>query len=329
MLYDVHRIDEKSWHTKTSYLSLDTSFLDSYHPVPFFTDNLTRSPTHTHKLGALRTHSHTQTPRMKRTLEVCVDNADDLAAAVAGGAGRIELCAALGVGGLTPAGSLMRRAGVLQRHTGVPVYAMVRPHAGGDLAWSVADTAQMLDDIDCARDAGLAGVVLGACCLPAPASGGGTQQLLDMATLRLLAARARSAGLGTTLHRAFDLAVSVDPDADADAGARVAEAVAAAVELGFERILTSGGRATAAEGLAVLRRARAAARGRIAIMPGAGIHAGNAALFAEFDQLHASCSVPVPVPAGGSRGLELGFGEQRVLSPASLRDLLAAMDAMP
>ena len=263
-----------------------------------------------------------------------MDNADDLAAALAGGAGRIELCAALGVGGLTPAGSLMRQAGALQRRTRVPVYAMVRPHAGSDLAWSAADTAQMLDDIDCARDAGLAGVVLGACC---PAcigdGGGGTRQQLDVATLRLLVARAHSAGLGTTLHRAFDLAVGVDPDTeadtDADADARVAEAVAAAVELGFERILTSGGRATAAEGLAVLRRARAAARGRIAIMPGAGIHAGNAALFAEFDQLHASCSVPVPAPAGGSKGLELGFGGRRVLSPASLRDLLAAMDAMP
>ena len=269
---------------------------------------------------------------MKRTLEVCVDNADDLAAAVAGGAGRIELCAALGMGGLTPAGSLMRQAGTLQRRARVPVYAMVRPHAGSDLTWSAADTAQMLDDIDCARDAGLAGVVLGACCPTCTGdSGDGTQQQLDVATLRLLVARARSAGLGTTLHRAFDLAVSADPDtdADADADARVAEAVAVAVELGFERILTSGGHATAAEGLAVLRRARAAARGRIAIMPGAGIHAGNAALFAEFDQLHASCSVPAPAPAGGSKGLELGFGGRRVLSPASLRDLLAAMDAMP
>ena len=106
-----------------------------------------------------------------------MDNADDLAAAVAGGAGRIELCAALGMGGLTPAGSLMRQAGTLQRRARVPVYAMVRPHAGSDLTWSAADTAQMLDDIDCARDAGLAGVVLGACCPTRTGdSGDGTRQ---------------------------------------------------------------------------------------------------------------------------------------------------------
>ena len=59
-------------------------------------------------------------------LEVCVDSAEGLAAAIEGGAGRIELCSALELGGLTPLPSLMRIAA----RAPIPVYAMIRPHAG-------------------------------------------------------------------------------------------------------------------------------------------------------------------------------------------------------
>ena len=94
---------------------------------------------------------------MAVTLEVCVDTSAGLAAAVAGGADRIELCAGLEVGGLTPTAGMMQAAA----GCGVPVYAMIRPRAGG-FTYSAAEIAIMQTDIAQARAAGLAGVVFGA-----------------------------------------------------------------------------------------------------------------------------------------------------------------------
>ena len=144
-------------------------------------------------------------------LEICVDTAAGLDAAIKGGADRIELCSALEVGGLTPTPGLIAYA----RTSPIPVYAMVRPRPG-DFVFDVSDAATMLDDIRAVADAGLAGVVLGAS-LP--------DGQLDCATLQTLCAAAQ--GLGTTLHRAFDLV----PDFDA--------ALEMAVNLRFERVLTS------------------------------------------------------------------------------------------
>ncbi|HEX9857064.1 MAG TPA: copper homeostasis protein CutC [Paracoccaceae bacterium] len=212
-------------------------------------------------------------------LEVCVDSAAGLAEAVAGEADRIELCSALELGGLTPSAGLMR----LAAGAGLPVYAMIRPRPGG-FVFSADDLAVMEADIDAARAAGLAGAVLGA----SLADG-----RLDRAMLKRLVNRA--AGLGLTLHRAFDLV----PD--------VAEAVEAAVDLGFQRILTSGGAVQALAGIAVLERCFALAAGRIGIMPGAGITAENVGLLRArlpLREVHASCSAPL---AAGGRALELGF----------------------
>ncbi len=144
-------------------------------------------------------------------LEVCVGDPESLIAAIEGGADRIELCSALELGGLTPTPGLM----ALAARAPVPVYAMVRPR-GGDFVFSSSEREAMRADIAGVRAAGLAGVVLGA-------SPDGT---LDGETLADLVQA--SAGLGTTLHRAFDLV----PD--------IGDAVETAVALGFERILTSG-----------------------------------------------------------------------------------------
>ncbi len=145
-------------------------------------------------------------------LEVCVDSPKGLAAAIEGGANRIELCSALELGGLTPVAGLMKAAAAAP----IPVYAMIRPHAG-PFIFDAADEAAMMADIDAVRAFGLEGVVIGA---------NRPDGTLDMPLIRRL--KAHAAGLGSTLHRAFDLV----PDADA--------ALEQAVELGFERILTSG-----------------------------------------------------------------------------------------
>ncbi len=225
-------------------------------------------------------------------IEVCVDSAAGLAEAVAGGADRIELCAALDLGGITPSAGLMQAAAPCP----VPVLAMIRPRAG-DFVFSPAEVAIMLADIAAARAAGLAGVVLGASL---------TDGRLDAAILAALTEAA--SGLDLTLHRAFDLV----PD--------IAPAIDLAAALGFRRILTSGRAATAAEGRACLERCFALAGGRIAIMPGSGISAQTVPALRglPLSDLHGSCSVPGPV-------LPLGFGAPRRTSAARVRALKAAL----
>jgi len=238
------------------------------------------------------------------TLEVCVDNVHGLAAALAGGADRIELCSALDIGGLTPTPGLLRAAS----NCPVPVVAMIRPR-GGDFCFDDAQARLMLDEIDAVAAAGLQGVVLGAS-MP--------DGRLDQARLEQLVRRARSHGLRCVLHRAIDLC----PD--------LAQATLQAIDLGFERILSSGGARSAPEGLDGLRRCFEAAAGRIAVMPGAGISADNVQLLRDglpLTDVHASCSEPLP--AASPQVLAFGFdsGSRRQTSRTKVAALRAKLPA--
>lgn len=184
---------------------------------------------------------------MSVLLEVCVDSPNGLRAAIAGGAHRIELCSALGLGGLSPTPGLIAAAA----HSPIPVYAMVRPRPG-DFVFDADDIAAMHVEIAGIRAAGLAGVVLGASRPDRTLNAELLEQLRDAAQ-----------GLGTTLHRAIDLV----PDFPA--------ALETAIALGFDHILTSGGGRTATEGTATLAALVQQAGDRIAIMAGAGVNAAN------------------------------------------------------
>ncbi|WP_177175035.1 copper homeostasis protein CutC [Nitratireductor aquibiodomus] len=202
---------------------------------------------------------------MRATLEVCVDTLEGVEACVEGGADRIELCSALPLGGLTPSPGLMRAAAKCN----VPAYAMIRPRQG-DFCFSECEVALMLDDIAAARDAGLAGVVLGA----ATADG-----LLDERTLAALCEA--SACMGRTLHRVIDTVED-----------RLA-AIETAVALGFERVLTSGGALTVLEGKDALAAMHTHADARIEIMAGSGVSTENVEAIARstgIRSFHASCS---------------------------------------
>ncbi|WP_265974732.1 copper homeostasis protein CutC [Brucella intermedia] len=229
---------------------------------------------------------------MSVLLEVCVDSAEGLYSAIEGGADRIELCSALELGGLTPSQALME----LASDAPIPVYAMIRPRAGS-FCFSAEDEAIMAADIGNARNAGLAGVVLGA----SLADGS-----LDITLLERLIAEAK--GLGTTLHRAFDLV----PDAET--------ALEQAIALGFERILTSGLSQTAEEGLDNLRHLAGKAGKRISIMPGSGVSAGNVGRIIEATgatEVHASCRVAVEEK--DSRAIAFGFAGERSFRTSAQR----------
>jgi copper homeostasis protein len=235
------------------------------------------------------------TPQSQVRLEVCVDTPAGLAAAVDGGADRIELCAALGLAGLTPSPGLMAMAAA----TGCETFAMIRPRPG-DFRYTPAELDVMRRDIDAVRQAGLAGVVFGASLI------GGE---LDAAILAGLIGHAGD--LRVSLHRAFDLA----PDLGA--------ALEAAVDLGFERVLTSGGAPNALIGAKAIRELTERAAGRIAVMAGAGVNAQNVADLVRqtgVRDVHGSFSALVAMEANSvnARAVSMGF------IPAEIRDTAPA-----
>lgn len=181
-------------------------------------------------------------------IEICVDTPAGLAVALGADIDRIELCAALALGGLTPGPGLVR----LAMGAPIPIMAMIRPRAG-NFVFDADDLSAALADIAHMRAAGLAGAVLGAS-LP--------DGRLDEHTLAQMVEAAT--GMDLTLHRAFD--VTPDPF----------EALELAVRLGFSRILTSGQAESAFSGADLLEHLVQAACGRIEIMAGAGLRADQA-----------------------------------------------------
>ncbi|MEZ5668505.1 MAG: copper homeostasis protein CutC [Alphaproteobacteria bacterium] len=229
---------------------------------------------------------------MPAILEICVDSADGLAAAIAGGADRIELCAALAVGGLTPPSSLI----ALARQAPVPVRMMIRPR-DGNFRWTAAEVSQMQADVAEARVAGLEGVVVGA----SLADGS-----LDTACLaELLAARG---ALGATLHRAFDLVP--DPHAALDQAAA----------LGCDHILTSGQEVSVVDGAGLVADLVGRAAGRLVVMPGGGLAPDSIASLIRRTgarAVHASAAVAGPPPSGKEADFGFVAPEGRMLTDAA------------
>jgi copper homeostasis protein len=176
---------------------------------------------------------------MNPIIEICVEGIDGALAAAQAGADRIELCASLVEGGITPSLSTIRHAREMLQ---IPVHVIIRPR-GGDFLYSPSELGTMADDVKACAQIGVAGVVFG-CLLP-----DGT---IDEDTMSALVVAADE--MAVTCHRAFDM--TRDPD----------EAIEALVRCGVDRVLTSGQRDTAVEGMAILQRTVKAAAGRIKVM---------------------------------------------------------------
>lgn len=226
------------------------------------------------------------------TLEVCVETPAALEACK-GLADRIELCAGLDIGGLTPSPGMMALAAA----SGLETHVLIR-NRPGDFTMTAEDLAEATRTIKAVRDHGLAGVVIGA----------ERDGALDLAALDEMA---RSAdGLDITLHRVID--VVDDPVA----------ALGSAIGLGARRVLTSGAAPSAAQGTEGLNALHAAAEGRIEVMAGGGITSTSVATLlkeTEITSFHASCSSLGPLDPRYAR---LGFGKTaRSFDQAELRRL--------
>lgn len=183
-------------------------------------------------------------------VEACVDAIDAALEAERGGAGRIELCGELLQGGVTPSAGLI--AAVRER-VRIPLFVLIRPRTG-DFLYSDDERDVMLRDIATAKSLGADGVVIGA--LTADGD-------IDADTTRILLDAARP--MKVTFHRAFDFVRDQDSALDT------------LLRLGVDRVLTSGGAATAIEGAASLRRLVQRASGALMVLAGGSITASNVA----------------------------------------------------
>ncbi|HEV8265459.1 MAG TPA: copper homeostasis protein CutC [Gemmatimonadales bacterium] len=204
-------------------------------------------------------------------VEAAVESLDAALAAAAGGARRIELCADLAHGGTTPDVQLVRAC---RSELAIPIFVLVRPRVG-DFTYTAAEHRTMLDQIHRAKDAGARGIVTGA--LTA------TRHITDDRTAELLEA---AHPLPVTFHRAFDACFDL------------AVALARLIHLGVDRVLTSGGAPTAAEGAERIGRLVMQAARRIEILAGGGIDGDNVARLVHdtgVHEVHLSASDPEKV----------------------------------
>jgi copper homeostasis protein len=203
-------------------------------------------------------------------LEVAVYSLEAAIAAQEAGTNRIELCSAPAEGGLTPSAATLRLA---RKYIEIPLHVMIRPREG-DFYYTEREFETMLLDVVAADIVGADGIVAGILMK------NGTIDAEKMAMLVELAGK-----MTVTCHRAFDM--TADPF----------EAMETLIGCGVKRILTSGGRQTAPEGLPAIKQLVTRSDGRIIIMPGGGINEGNITRLAEqtgVSEIHLSAKTFIP-----------------------------------
>jgi copper homeostasis protein len=182
------------------------------------------------------------------TVEICVGDVESAIAAEAGGADRVELCDNLAVGGTTPsAGTIAESC----RRLSIPVHVLIRPRAG-DFVHSESELAVIRHDIEVAKALGAAGIVLGFLTNEATIDRDQTARLVAMAR-----------PLRVTFHKAFDHTRDL------------LEALDTLIALDVDRVLTSGGRPTALEGVETLAKLVDRAGDQIAVMAGGRLDFDN------------------------------------------------------
>ena len=209
---------------------------------------------------------------MSILLEVCANSVTSALTAQEGGASRVELCENLNEGGTTPSyGAIVAARKLLK----IDLFVLIRPRAG-DFLYSDLEFDIMLNDIKLCIETGCDGIVSGIL------NADGT---IDVPRCTLIAEMAKKAGISNTFHRAFDVC------------ANQFEAMETIIKIGFDRILTSGGKSTAIEGARQIAELAEKAKERIIIMPGSGINPLNVAdlvHFTKVNEIHASAKVKVP-----------------------------------
>lgn len=229
-------------------------------------------------------------------VEICANSYVSAKHAQEGGAHRIELCQELSVGGITPSYGLIQQ---VVEELSIPVFVLIRPRSG-HFVYSKEEIDIMLKDIKVCQSLGCSGIVSGAL---------NSNKTIDLdQTKKLMDA---SGNMSFTFHRAFDEVANPE------------ESLQQLIDLGVNRVLSSGQEPTALKGLEVLKRLKEQAQNQITIMPGAGINETNIPCFvnAGFKEVHTSASVYFQPEEGG-------FFSKDTQSVTSLEKVKAIMDVI-
>lgn len=227
---------------------------------------------------------------MAGILEVCVDSLTSAREAVAGGADRLELCAVLAVGGLTPYGELLKQ---IRAESNIPIRCLMRPR-GGDFLYEKEEILMLADQMEELRKHGADGFVIG-CLTP--------QGDLDGKAMEPLLKAAEGAGL--TLHRCID--VSRDP----------VQTYLDAKNMGFDTVLTSGAASNCRLGAQTIEKLLQLRDeiGGPEVLIGAGV---SAAVIADFRSTHPAARA---FHMSGKKDLESGMVFRRENVPMGLPGL--------
>jgi len=191
---------------------------------------------------------------MKYLIEIATSDFLTTKSAVEGGADRIELCANLAEGGTTPSYAHIKKC---REAFDITLFPIIRPR-GGDFLYTKDEFEIMKNDIKLCKELGCEGIVIGLLNMDGTIDMTRTSELIELAY-----------PLDVTFHRAFDRCK--DPFA----------ALEELVEIGCQRILTSGQKPTVSEGVDLIAELNKKADDRIIIMPGSGVRKENIKMLAE------------------------------------------------
>ncbi len=199
-------------------------------------------------------------------VEICANSFQSASNAEHAGAHRIELCAELAVGGITPSYALIKKVVTI---LSIPVFVLIRPRSG-DFTYSEEEFQIMKENIALCKDLGCSGIVSGVLHLDNSIDVERTRELVEL-----------SKPMEFTFHRAFDWV------------SKPLEEIKRLESIGVDRVLSSGQKSTAEKGISLLKELQHKAS--LTILPGGGINADNVLLFkqAGFSEIHLSASTQI------------------------------------
>ena len=201
-------------------------------------------------------------------LEICANSYQSALNAQNAGANRIELCSELSVGGITPSHGLLQK--IAEKIT-IPVHVLVRPRSG-NFFYSKDEFEQIKKDIKICKDFGFQGIVCAVLHSDNTIDIERTKELVEL-----------SKPLSFTFHRAFDCVPNPKKE------------ILNLIDLGVNRVLTSGQKEKAIDGIELLKQLKEITENKIIILPGSGINSENVTYFkkAGFQEIHTSASKKV------------------------------------
>lgn len=198
-------------------------------------------------------------------LEICANSYKSAINAQKAGADRIEICSELAVGGITPSYGVLQK---IAENISIPVHVLIRPRSG-DFCYADSEFEQMKTDILMCKKMGFQGIVSGILNSDNTINMERTKELISI-----------SKPLSFTFHRAFD--VVENPK----------KALEELIQLKVDRILTSGLKQKAIDGMDLLIELQNLAKNKVILLPGSGINKENCKQFkyAGFAEIHTSAS---------------------------------------